>query len=135
MNKKYQVFISSTYEDLKEARRKVQDAILSMYHFPVGMELFSAADEEQWEIIKETIDSTDYYVLILGQRYGSVMKDGEDIGISYTEKEFRYAVQKGIPVLAFIIDDSAPVIKDYIETDNDKIKKLNAFKDTVKAVA
>lgn len=133
MNKKYQVFISSTYEDLKDARQKVQDAILSMYHFPVGMEMFSAADEEQWEIIKETIDSTDYYVLILGQRYGSVIKDGEDIGISYTEKEFRYAVQKGIPVLAFIIDDSTPVIKDNIETDNDKIKKLNAFKDTVKS--
>ena len=51
MEKKYQIFISSTYEDLKTARKKVQDAILSMYHFPVGMELFGAADEDQWEII------------------------------------------------------------------------------------
>ena len=40
MDKKYQVFISSTYKDLIEARAKVRDAILSMYHFPVGMELF-----------------------------------------------------------------------------------------------
>ncbi len=48
MDKKYQVFISSTYTDLVEARRKVRDAILSMYHFPVGMELFGAANEEQW---------------------------------------------------------------------------------------
>ena len=54
-----------------KARAKVRDAILSMMHFPVGMEMFNAADEEQWEIIKETIDSSDYYVLILGQRYGS----------------------------------------------------------------
>ena len=44
MEKKYQIFISSTYEDLKEERDKVQRAILSMYQFPVGMEMFSADD-------------------------------------------------------------------------------------------
>lgn len=78
MEKKYQIFISSTYDDLKDARRKVQDAVLAMYHFPVGMELFGAADEEQWEIIKETIDSSDYYVLIIAQRYGSIIQTGPE---------------------------------------------------------
>ena len=85
MEKKYQIFISSTYEDLKRAREKVQDAVLAMYHFPVSMELFGAADEEQWEIIRETIDSSDYYVLIIAQRYGSIISDGPDAGMSYTE--------------------------------------------------
>ena len=56
MEKKYQIFISSTYIDLVEARVKVRDAILSMLHFRVGMEMFNAADEEQWEIIQEKID-------------------------------------------------------------------------------
>lgn len=65
MNKKYQVFVSSTYKDLQEARAKVRDAILSMYHFPVGMELFGAANEEQWQIISETIDSSDYFIMYL----------------------------------------------------------------------
>lgn len=65
MNKKYQVFVSSTYKDLQEARAKVRDAILSMYHFPVGMELFGAANEEQWQIISETIDSFDYFIMYL----------------------------------------------------------------------
>lgn len=64
MEKKFQIFISSTYTDLVEARAKVRDAILSMYHFPVGMELFSAADEKQWQTIKETIDSYDKYLRI-----------------------------------------------------------------------
>lgn len=73
LDKKYQVFISSTYTDLIEARAKVRAAILSMYYFPVGMELFGAANEEQWQIISETIDSSDYYVLIIGQRYGFVI--------------------------------------------------------------
>ena len=63
MDKKYQVFISSTYKDLMEARAKVRDAILSMYHFPVGLELFGAANEEQWQIISETIDSSEVSIL------------------------------------------------------------------------
>ena len=47
MNKKYQIFISSTYKDLIDERNKVRDVILSMYHFPIGMEMFNTSDEEQ----------------------------------------------------------------------------------------
>jgi len=122
MEKKYQIFISSTYKDLIEARSKVRDAILSMMHFPVGMEMFNAADEEQWEIIQETIDSSDYYVLILGQRYGSVIESGSDAGISYTEKEFRYAREKKIPILVFIIDDDVAIKPEFMEKDLEHIK-------------
>lgn len=132
MEKKYQIFISSTYEDLIEERKKVQDTILSMYQFPIGMEMFSAADEEQWEIIQETIDSSDYYVLIIGHRYGSVIGNGEYAGISYTQKEFRYALEKKIPVLAFLIADSVAVIPDKMEKDKDKEAKLQDFINEVK---
>lgn len=74
MEKKYQIFVSSTYEDLKKERDKVQKAILSMYQFPVGMEMFSADDSEQWDIIKATIDTSDYYVLIIAHRYGKFVE-------------------------------------------------------------
>lgn len=132
MSKKYQIFISSTYEDLKEERRKVQDTILSMHHFPIGMEMFSAANEEQWEIIQETIDSSDYYVLIIGYRYGSIIKNGKDEGISYTQKEFRYAVSQGIPVLAFFIDEkNVAVTPEKMEHDANKKVKLEEFKKEV----
>ncbi|EAB3797989.1 DUF4062 domain-containing protein, partial [Salmonella enterica] len=73
-NKKYQVFVSSTYVDLIDARKKIIETVLSLYHFPVGMEMFSADDSEQWDIIKETIDASDYYVIIIGHKYGSVSK-------------------------------------------------------------
>ena len=132
MEKKYQIFISSTYKDLIEARSKVRDAILSMMHFPVGMEMFNAADEEQWEIIQETIDSSDYYVLILGQRYGSVIESGSDAGISYTEKEFRYAREKEIPILVFIIDDDVAIKPEFMEKDQESIKRLADFKTEAK---
>lgn len=133
MEKKYQIFISSTYDDLKEERKKVQDTILSMYQFPIGMEMFSAANEEQWEIIKETIDSSDYYVLIIAHRYGSVIEKGEHAGISYTQKEYYYALEQKIPVLAFFIDNKVPVALNKMEQDPEKIKKLNAFKEKVKS--
>src|SRR5271170_2865284 len=99
---KYQIFVSSTYNDLKEERDIVNKSILEMGNIPVGMEMFSAGDEQQWEIIKRAIDDCDYYVLILAHRYGSTVS-----GISYTEKEYDYAVSQKIPVLAFIILDDA----------------------------
>ncbi len=133
MEKKYQIFISSTYEDLKEERKKVQDVILAMYQFPIGMEMFSAADEDQWEIIRETIDSSDYYVLIIGHRYGSVIEEGEYAGISYTHREFRYALEQKIPVLAFLIDDCVAVTPKKMEQDADGKEKLERFKDEVKS--
>lgn len=131
MNKKYQIFISSTYKDLIDERNKVRDVILSMYHFPIGMEMFNASDEEQWDIIKETIDSSDYYILIIGKRYGSVIDFGPDTGISYTEKEFKYAKSVGIPILAFIKDDTA-VTSNNMDLEADKIQKLNKFIEAVK---
>lgn len=129
MEKKYQFFISSTYEDLKKERNKAIQAILTMNQFPIGMEMFSVADDDQWKIIKEAIDSSDFYILIIGNRYGSIE---ETTGISYTEKEFDYAVERKIPVLAFIVDSSVSMIADKFETDSQKISKLNAFKEKVK---
>lgn len=106
MDKKYQVFISSTYKDLEDARKIVSDAILSMGHFPVGMEMFGARDDEQWKIIQQTIDQSDYYIVIIGRCFGSEVP-GEEI--SYTQKEFRYAKDKGLPILAFIAKDDADI--------------------------
>lgn len=62
-----------------------------MNQFSIGMEIFSAADDDQRKIIKEAIDSSDFHILIIGNRYGSIE---ETTGISYTEKEFDYAVNK-----------------------------------------
>ncbi len=120
---KYQIFVSSTYKDLINTREMVSKTILNLYQFPIGMEMFSADDDEQWEVIKETIDISDYYILILGHRYGSETKEG----ISYTEKEFDYAKEIGIPILSFIRDRKAPTTPDERDNDPQKIEKLEAF--------
>ncbi len=70
--KRYQVFISSTFRDLIEERQAALKAILELSHMPAGMELFPAVDDSAWRLIQDVIDSSDYYVLIIGGRYGSL---------------------------------------------------------------
>lgn len=125
MEKKYQVFISSTYTDLIEERKKVLDILLMADCIPAGMEAFVATDAEQFEVIKKVIDLCDYYVLILGRRYGSI---NADTGISYTEMEYDYAISKGIPVLVFALDSSIDVSPDKVDTDVHKLAKLDDFR-------
>ena len=100
LERKYQVFISSTYSDLVEERRKVLDVLLMADCIPAGMEAFVATDIEQFEVIKKVIDLCDYYVLIIGKRYGSIHPE---TGISYTEMEYDYAISKDVPVLVFAV--------------------------------
>ena len=129
MSNKYQIFVSSTYMDLVKEREQIIRACLEMGHIPVGMEMFSAADEEQWKIIQRQIDEVDYYVILIAHRYGSTTSEG----ISYTEKEYDYAVSKGIPVLGFVIDDSATWPADRVDGDEDSKISLVNFKEKVKS--
>ena len=126
MQKKYQVFVSSTYSDLKKERKKVQEALLMADCIPAGMEAFVAANEEQFEIIKKVIDLCDYYVLIIGGRYGSVSKQS---GISYTEMEYDYAIEKGLPILVFAIDEKIKLQGSKRESDPVLISKLKQFRE------
>ncbi|WP_225087763.1 DUF4062 domain-containing protein [Pectobacterium colocasium] len=124
MEKKYQVFLSSTYTDLVEERESIIKAVLELYHIPIGMEMFSAEDEDQWEIIRRTIEVSDYYILVLGLRYGSKTSGG----ISFTHKEYNYALDKKIPVLAFLMNDTVALSGDKRDDDLTDIKK---FRNTV----
>ena len=127
MDKRYQVFVSSTYADLKDARRAVIQTLMEMDCIPAGMELFPAADEAQWEFIKKVIDDCDYYVLVIGGRYGSMT----DEGVSYTEKEHDYAVEKGLKVLAFV--HASPETIPAGDEDAALKPKLEAFRARVAA--
>jgi hypothetical protein len=122
MSKRYQVFISSTFEDLREERRAVQEALLGARYIPVAMEWFGAEPATSWDVIKHTIDMSDFCVLILGFCYGS-----EFNGLSYTEHEYDYAIRNGVPVLAFIQDRNASVPETKRESNPDAEKKLNDF--------
>lgn len=127
MEKRYQIFISSTFSDLKDERNKVMQTIMSLDCIPAGMELFPAMDEEQFEFIKRIIDDCDYYILIIGARYGSM----DENGVSYTEKEYDYAVSKNIPVLAFLHNDISSLPMNKADVDDELRKKLEKFRKKV----
>ncbi|MGL4392573.1 MAG: DUF4062 domain-containing protein, partial [Fusobacteriaceae bacterium] len=140
---KYQIFVSSTFIDLKEEREKVSFAISKLGYIPAGMELFNAG-KPQWETITESIDESDIYILILGGRYGSIYPGTE---ISYTQREYEYAVEKNIPRFAVVLDDkfinqkvldgekNGDPEEDFRETSKDekKKKKYEQFKKLVKS--
>jgi Domain of unknown function (DUF4062) len=122
-NRRYQVFVSSTYVDLAEERSAVFDALSKIECIPAGMEIFPAFDEEQLKYIKRVIDDSDYYVLIVGGRYGTVAKDG----ISFTEKEYDYAVSREIPVLSFIHGNYDAIATGKTDKDHGKHISLRSF--------
>lgn len=127
MEKRYQVFVSSTYVDLQDERQQVLQALMEMDCIPAGMELFPAADEEQWEFIKRVIDDCDYYLLIIGGKYGSLSSEG----ISYTEMEYDYAVEQGLKIVALLHDEPDNLPGTKIEIDPQAREKLNQFREKV----
>lgn len=124
---RYQVFVSSTFEDLREERQQATQAILEAGCFPSGMELFPASDDTQWELIKRVIEESDYYVVIVAGRYGSLGPEG----ISYTEMEYDYAVQSGVPVLGFVRNDIGSIPFENSEQSESGRTRLDAFRSKV----
>lgn len=127
MEKRYQVFVSSTFIDLQDARKDVMQALLELDCIPSGMELFPAADEDQWSLIKKVIDDSDYYIVILAGRYGSIGPEG----YSYTEMEYRYATEIGKPVIGFVHSSPGTLPASDCERTDDGKRKLEDFRTLV----
>lgn len=122
MERRYQVFVSSTYKDLIEERAMVKKALLEMECFPAGMEEFPALDLNQFEYIKTQIDGSDYFILILGGNIGSI---NLELNKSYTYMEYEYAKEKGIPILVFIKKDENGLFCE--ENEEDRIDAYQKF--------
>lgn len=121
---RYQVFLSSTFTDLKEERAEVIQALWELDCIPTGMEAFLASNLSQWDIIRRVIDECDYYILIIGGRYGSLTAEG----MSYTEKEYHYAKALGLPVLAFVHGAPEKIEVGKTEDSSELRAKLDSFR-------
>lgn len=130
--RKYQVFVSSTREDLKEERMDIVEEILKSDCIPAGMELWPPSGKTQWEIIKRVIDESDYYLLIIAGRYGSVTKNEKGEEVSFTEMEYDYALQIGKPILALINSAPDELPRNKTETSEIMKIKLDAFREKAK---
>jgi hypothetical protein len=125
VEKRFQVFVSSTYADLAEERAEVVSMLLNLDALSAGMELFPATNDDAWTLIQRVIDESDYYLLAIGGRYGSV---DEETNLSYTEKEFDYAVEQKKPVMAFLHGDPGKIPSEKTDQNDAAREKLNAFR-------
>lgn len=134
MKKRYQVFICSTFTDLLGERQAAVEAILKAGHIPAGMELFTAGDQSQMDVIRKWIDESDIFMLILGARYGSIEPLS---GLSYIEMEFDYARDKGKPFFSIVLTAEGKEAKirakgtSVLETQNEE--KYRQFRKTVES--
>jgi hypothetical protein len=127
--RRIQVFLSSTYADLKNERQAVTQALLRMNMcIPAGMELFTASNQPPWDVITRAPEGTDYLVLIIHNRYGSFVPDSN---IGYTEREYDYAIDHGIPVLPFLSEDVS-MLREHIESPEHQAA-WKAFRNKVEA--
>ncbi len=131
--KKYQIFVSSTYDDLIEERKEITQAILKCGCIPAGMELWPPSTTSRWQVIQSVIDDSDYYVLILAGKYGSEKAGEQGEKMSYTEMEYDYAVKTGKPILALLHKNPEKLPACKTEKEAGPRDKLKKFKEKVMA--
>jgi hypothetical protein len=123
--------ISSTARDLSDYRRAVMDACLSVDVFPYLMEHLPAVKADAVETSLKMVAGADIYIGIFAHRYGYIPA-GHDVSI--TEMEYWCAIERGIPVLIFLIDDTYqhPELKS--QTDDSELaqQQLDRFKTHLK---
>ncbi|MDQ6812532.1 MAG: DUF4062 domain-containing protein [Bacteroidota bacterium] len=129
-SKIYKVFISSSFEDLIEERKKVIEGLLLNRFFPVAMEFFESSDDRSIDSIESSMIDCDYYILIIKGKYGSIESES---GKSYTELECQLAVKLNLGVLAFVYKDENELKKKEVETEPDRHLKLETFRNYLKA--
>lgn len=122
------VFISSTYYDLIDYRRRVWEALSELNLTIVGMEKFGARSTTPLQTCLEQVDKSDIFVGVIGYRYGSVEKTSKK---SYTQLEYERAIEKGIETLIYFYSDNAYIKSSNIE-QGINARRLEKFKKTLR---
>jgi tetratricopeptide (TPR) repeat protein len=124
----FSVFVCSTFSDLSEERDGVLESIrrLSLRHD--SMEYFGARAERPIETCLEEVRASDLLVVIIGQKYGSLVPD---LGISYSQAEYEEGFRLDKPSLVYMRDENAPVLLRHVERDPEKLRLLENWKQTL----
>ena len=123
------IFVSSTYEDLKDYRTSVQQTLHRMETIVRGMEYFGSKPGSPLEECLKAVRSCKVYVGIFSMRYGSL---DEKTGKSMTHLEYEEAQKLDLPTLIYLIDEERqPILPKLVDT-GDKALKLVELKQEIK---
>ena len=123
------IYISSTYEDLKDYRESVYKTLRQMKHDVVAMEDYLASDERPLDKCLNDVSGCEIYIGIFALRYGYIPPDES---MSITELEYRKAKQDKKKIFIFILDKEADWPQKFFEFDPDKMLKLLNLKKELK---
>ena len=87
------IYLSSTYEDLKDYRRIVYEALRKSGYDVIAMEDYVAKDQRPVDKCLRDVERADLYVGLFGFRYGYIPPthhNNSDV-LSITELELRHA--------------------------------------------
>ena len=122
VKKIYSAFISSAFTSLEDERNSVINVLLDFRILPIGMEHFTVSTSGEFSDIEELIDDSDFLIMLMGARYGSC----DENGVSWTEREYKYALQKEKPIIVIICDELIKNIeKDKSELTEDELKQVD----------
>jgi hypothetical protein len=117
MDKKYLIYVASTLEDLKNERKEIPHIIMELGHIPVLPEFTDAENGGGKLLAQKNQEACDYCVFLQAHRYNPAAAE-----------EHVLAIQKGIPVIALVLDGKARWKASKRETDAGALKKLEAFR-------
>lgn len=123
------VFISSTYEDLKQQRAKLWETLVQYDVDIRGMEQFGARKSAPLDTCLAEVEQSDIYIGIIALRLGSIdVKSGK----SFTQLEYEKAVMLDRDILIYFFDENnGQIIPKFIDF-GEKHEMLEAFKSTLK---
>jgi len=134
MEEKYQVFISSTFQDLIMQRKAAVQVVVDCRHIPIALDNFGASSARDREVIDAMIEESQILILIIGHRYGQMLEEKK---CSYTEYEYEKAVEYDLRILAFFLDekDAQKMLEETVQDQvlrAEELLRLNKFRKRVK---
>jgi tetratricopeptide (TPR) repeat protein len=128
MSAPFTVFVCSTFDDLVEEREGVLDAIRRVQQRHNAMEFFGAHPGRPIDVCLEEVRRSDLLVVIVGHRYGSLVPERQ---ISFSQAEYEEGIRLEKPCLVYMRDENVPVLPKHMERDPDKLRLLEAWKQTL----
>lgn len=132
------IYLSSTYEDLKDHRKAVFDDLRKAGYHVIAMEDYVATDRRPVDKCLADVERADIYVGLFAFRYGYVppREHGNPDGLSITELEFRHAAKLHKPCLTFVVSEETSWPPKFIDgLKGERINQLREYLLTEKSAS
>ncbi len=129
------IYISSTFEDLKDFRAAAYHRLRQMRHDVISMEDYTAGDRRPLDQCLADVAACELYVGIFAWRYGYIPDQQNNERRSITELEYRKATQEGKPRLIFLLDPDAtwqPRWMDFRSGEGERGRRIEALREELR---